>query len=102
LLSLAGGASAAIVGPAEPTEDTASRHVITLSEEEIFDVSLSTFYVFDKENAGTHHPDVQLAAERRGGRTAVAAEAAPEAAEAAEHNPRARIDILDLDHVDRC
>src|ERR1700722_13867305 len=64
LLSLAGGASAAIVGPAEPTEDTASRHVITLSEEEIFDVSLSTFYVFDKENAGTHHPDVQLAAGR--------------------------------------
>ena len=51
LLSLAGGASAAIVGPAEPTEDTASRHVITLSEEEISDVSLATFYVFDNETA---------------------------------------------------
>jgi hypothetical protein len=63
--SLAGGASAAIVGPADiPTGDTASRHVITLSEEEIFDVSLATFYVFDKENAGTHHPNVQLAAGR--------------------------------------
>jgi hypothetical protein len=56
MLSPAGGASAAIVGPAAdtPKEDTPSRHVITLSEEEIFDVSLATFYVFDKENARTH------------------------------------------------
>src|SRR6478672_2129250 len=56
VLSLAGGASAAIVGPAAdtPKEDTLSRHVITLSEEEIFDVSLATFYVFNKENARTH------------------------------------------------
>jgi hypothetical protein len=64
-LSLGGGASAAIVGPAEniPTKDTASRHVITLSEEEVFDVSLATFYVFDKEDAPRAHPSgVQLAA----------------------------------------
>jgi hypothetical protein len=27
-------------------------HKIVLSEEEIFDVGLATFYVFDKENAG--------------------------------------------------
>jgi hypothetical protein len=56
VLSLAGGASAAIVGPAEdtPTKDNVSRHVITLSEEEVFDVSIATFYVFDKEDARTH------------------------------------------------
>ena len=63
-LSLAGSASAAIVGPAEDIteKDTASRHVITLSEEEVFDVSLATFYVFDKEDARAHSPGVQLAA----------------------------------------
>jgi hypothetical protein len=68
-LSLAGGASAAIVGPAEDTtgKDTVSRHVITLSEEEVFDVSLATFYVFDKEEAGTHPPGIQLAAHGHGG-----------------------------------
>jgi len=53
-LSLAGGASAAT---AVPTADTPSRTTappqLTLSEEEIADVSLGTFYVFDKENAGT-------------------------------------------------
>jgi hypothetical protein len=52
-LSLASGASAA---PAVPAADTPSRSVvppqITLNEEEISDVSLGTFYVFDKENAG--------------------------------------------------
>ena len=66
LVSAAGGASAAIVGPAEniPTENTAP--VITLGEEEISDVSLATFYVFDKENAGTHFPGVQLARGCRG------------------------------------
>src|SRR4029079_19720122 len=55
VLSLAGGASAAVVAPAADTlkADTASRHVITLSEEEIFDVSLATFYVYDKENSWT-------------------------------------------------
>ena len=60
-LSLAGGASAAIVGPAEdiPTDNTAP--VITLGEEEISDVSLATFYVFDNENAGAHRPGLQLA-----------------------------------------
>jgi hypothetical protein len=52
-LSLAGGTSEAAVGPVgSPAENTAS--VITLGEEEISDVSLATFYVFDNENAGAH------------------------------------------------
>ena len=69
VLSLAGGASAAIVGPAEDisAKNNASRHVITLSEEEIFDVSLGTFYVFDKEDARTHPPGIQLAGHGHGG-----------------------------------
>jgi hypothetical protein len=55
-LSLAGDASATISGPVAgmPTmENTTQGHEITLGEEEIADVSLATFYVFDKENNGT-------------------------------------------------
>ena len=65
-LSLAGGASEAAVRPAgnTPTENTAP--VITLSEEEISDVSLSTFYVFDNENAGAHRAGLQFAKKTRG------------------------------------
>jgi len=53
-------------GPAAdiPSADTAPRHEITLGEEEISDVSLATFYVFDKENLGTSRPSVQLAYHR--------------------------------------
>jgi hypothetical protein len=53
-LSMAAGASAATNGPATDTaaQDTARHHEIFLGEEEIADVSLSTFYVFDKENVG--------------------------------------------------
>ncbi len=49
-LAVAGGASA--TGPTEhtPPRDTAPRPIITLGEEEISDVNLATFYVFDKEN----------------------------------------------------
>jgi hypothetical protein len=36
-------------------------HEITLDEEEIADVSLATFYVFDKENAGPSRRSVRLA-----------------------------------------
>ena len=43
-LSMVSGAPAATVGP--------TAHEITLGEEEISDVSLATFYVFDKENPG--------------------------------------------------
>jgi hypothetical protein len=65
-LSLAGGASGAAVGPPgdTPTENTAP--VITLGEEEISDVSLATFYVFDNENAGAHRSGLQLAKRTRG------------------------------------
>jgi hypothetical protein len=51
-LSLAGGASASTAGSATDVQSNVSpRHEIFLGEEEISDVSLSTFYVFDKENA---------------------------------------------------
>src|SRR5260370_30949739 len=53
-LSLAGGASAA---PAVPAAETPAwgqtPPQITLSDEEVVDVSLGTVYVFDKEDAGT-------------------------------------------------
>ena len=52
--SLVGGASASTVPTADtPQTPNASGHEITLGEEEIYDVSLATFYVFDKENEGT-------------------------------------------------
>lgn len=53
-LSLAGGASAAAaVAPVDMSpRPVAPGHEITLSEEEVTDVSLATFYVFDHENAG--------------------------------------------------
>jgi hypothetical protein len=67
-LSLAGGASAGTGGPAAvadvPPRTIAPNHEITLNEEEISDVSLGTFYVFDKENAGTPRLGEQYA--RRG------------------------------------
>ena len=64
-LSLAGGESRAAVSAAGDisTENTAP--LITLGEEEISDVSLSTFYVFDHENAGARHPGLQLAQRTR-------------------------------------
>jgi hypothetical protein len=64
-LSLAGGASAATAVPAAdvPSWNTSP---ITLNEEEIADVSLATFYVFDKENAGTPRLGEKLAQGCRG------------------------------------
>ena len=61
-LSLTGGASGAAVGP--PSTLTANT-AVTLYEEDISDVSLSTFYAFDHENAGARRPGLQLA-QRRG------------------------------------
>ena len=54
-LSLASGASAAIGRPAVDMlmPKTGISHEITLYEEEISDVSLATFYIFDNERAGT-------------------------------------------------
>ena len=68
-LSLAGGASGAAVGP--PSTLTANT-AVTLFEEEISDVSLSTFYVFDHENAGTRRPGLQLTQSTRSRRGKVA------------------------------
>jgi hypothetical protein len=62
-LSLAGGASGAAVGP--PGDALTTNTAITLDEEEISDVSLSTFYVFDHEIAGAHRPGLQLAQRTR-------------------------------------
>jgi hypothetical protein len=52
-LTLAGGASASTGESATDVQaqNVSPRHEIFLGEEEISDVSLSTFYVFDKENA---------------------------------------------------
>ena len=62
-LSLVGGASAAAVPTAnvQPLPNVAPGHQITLGEEEISDVSLATFYVFDKENTAETRGGVQLA-----------------------------------------
>ena len=63
LLALVSGASAK--APADTlTPNTGMSRQVFLGEEEITDVSLATFYVFDKENANSLKPGVQLA---RGG-----------------------------------
>ena len=59
-LSLAGNASASTAPSDVPMQRTAP---IMLAEEEISDVSLATFYIFDTENVGP--ADIKLAA--RGG-----------------------------------
>ena len=68
-LSLAGGASAAAAGPAMviPPQPIAPSHEVTLDEEEVADVSLATFYVFDKENAETPQFGQDVIARRCGG-----------------------------------
>lgn len=59
-LSLAGSASASTIPTAGiPKSDIISPNQrFVLSEEEMADVSLATFHLFDKENAGN---DIQLA-----------------------------------------
>jgi hypothetical protein len=61
--SLVGNASASTVPTAgiPQSDNTSPNHRFVLGEEEMVDVSLATFYVFDKENVGS---GVQLA---RGG-----------------------------------
>ena len=52
-LSMASGACASTSEASANTPPPSQNHEIFLGEEEeIFDVSLATFYVFDKENAG--------------------------------------------------
>jgi len=60
-LSLAGSASAHTIPTADiPQSDNISpNQLFVLGEEEMADVSLATFHLFDKENAGS---DMQLAA----------------------------------------
>ena len=61
--SLVGSASAA-VAPATDKSQTLNyspNHQITLGEEEIADVSLATFYVFDKEGTEAARNGVQVA-----------------------------------------
>jgi hypothetical protein len=62
-LSLANAASAAAgdVAPDAPLPNAGARHLQILGEEEITDVSLATFYVFDKENAPTLQPRRRIA-----------------------------------------
>jgi hypothetical protein len=67
-LSLASGASAVTGGPAAMlTRNIEVSHEITLREEEVPDVSLATFYLFDKENPGTFRPGVRFAVGAGGG-----------------------------------
>jgi hypothetical protein len=50
-LAMAGGASASTPTADTPSQNTTPNQQLFLGEEELSDVSLSTFYVFDKENA---------------------------------------------------
>jgi hypothetical protein len=51
-LSMASGACALTSEASADTSPPSQKHELFLDEEEISDVSLATFYVFDKENAG--------------------------------------------------
>jgi hypothetical protein len=62
---LAMGAGASANAPATDVSSPDSGKSVILAEEEIFDVSLGTFYVFDKEREFS--PGVKLAAGRGGG-----------------------------------
>jgi hypothetical protein len=61
-LSLAAGsAAAANVPAAQASAQSGISQQVTLAEEEISDVSLATFHVFDKEQVGAHRQRVRLA-----------------------------------------
>src|SRR5262249_50654612 len=67
-LMMAGGAAANAPTANVPSlQDTSLRPAITLDEEEIADVSLGTFYVFDKENESQLGQGIRLAARGGGG-----------------------------------
>jgi len=53
-LSLASGATASTGEATTNLTATSQPHELFLAEEEVFDSSLSTFYTFDKENAGAN------------------------------------------------
>ena len=52
-LAMVGGASATTTAPTTDVSSQKTNPVITLHEEELSDVSLGTFYVFDRENDPT-------------------------------------------------
>jgi hypothetical protein len=64
--ALASGASASIGEATTNIPPTSQSHEIFLGEEEISDVSLATFYVLDKENAGAIQLGNGLRFNRRG------------------------------------
>jgi hypothetical protein len=73
--STGGSQAEMLVAPAGPTlgsaadmlwQTAAPFRIPMLDEEEISDVSLATFYLFDKDDLGTSRPGVQLAAFRGG------------------------------------
>src|SRR6201988_3213343 len=65
-LSMASGACALTSEALANTSPPSQKHEIFLGEEEISDVTLATFYVFDKENAGPP-PLLKLRLAARGG-----------------------------------
>ena len=84
-LAMVGGASAATAPPTAylPSQYIPLSHEITLGEEEISDVSLGTFYVFDKEDIASElGQNVQLARGRGGGGDTAAADTAADTAAA--------------------
>ena len=58
-VSLAGSSSGSIADM--PSRNTASFQLLTLGDEEIADVSLATFHLFDHENLRTRRSGIQLA-----------------------------------------
>jgi hypothetical protein len=66
-LAMVGGASATTTAPTTDVSSQKTNPVITLHEEELSDVSLGTFYVFDRENDPTLGQGMQLAARGCGG-----------------------------------
>ena len=94
-LAMAGGASATVPIANVPSQDNPPLP-ITLYEEEIFDVNLATFYVFDRENADTSQLVEKVAARgcrgcaaRGCGGCAARGCGAAEAAEAVQYEPAA-------------
>jgi hypothetical protein len=65
-LSIASGACASIGEASAKTPPPSQGNELFLGEEELFDVSLATFYVFDKENAGAPPLAQQLRLARGG------------------------------------
>src|SRR6476661_10633773 len=67
LVMVGGAAANAPTANVPSLQDTSLRPAITLDEEEISDVTLGTFYVFDKENESQLGQGIRLAAARCGG-----------------------------------